>query len=321
MGDFSRELIAGLLVAHLGSRARGVRIERVRTGKFNSTFFARNRNIDVVVRIAPPDDAGFLFYERNMMAQEPEVHRLVAKQTDIPVARILAFDDSRRLIDRDYLIMERLPGVPLTEAVGDVNAVFNQVGTMLAQLHRITTERYGYLGAHHPMEAQDTWVDAFEVMWGKLIDDIVSAGFYDDEEADWARQALSRYRSCFEREVPSGLLHMDIWHQNILVDRDMRVTGIVDWDRALWGDVEIEFAVLDYCGVSVPAFWRGYGQQRDDSPEARIRNVFYLLYEIQKYIVIRSLRSKDRHSAAGYKQHAQRMLRSLVDGMPPSGRI
>ena len=68
------------------------------------------------------------------------------------------------------------------------------------------------------------------------------------------------------------------------------------------GDPEVEFAVLDYCGISTPAFWEGYGSQRDASPEARIRNFFYLLYELQKYIVIRSGRNKDPAAAQAYKR-------------------
>jgi len=57
--------------------------------------------------------------------------------------------------------------------------------------------------------------------------------------------------------VPASLLHLDAWAQNILVDEAGNVTGLVDLDRALWGDPGIEFAVLDYCGISEPVFWRG----------------------------------------------------------------
>ena len=84
-------------------------------------------------------------------------------------------------------------------------------------------------------------------------------------------------RPLFDRPVPAALLHMDVWAQNILVDDGGRLTGLVDWDRALWGDPEIEFAVLDYCGISTPAFWQGYGRERDLSEPAQVRRVFYLL--------------------------------------------
>ena len=86
------------------------------------------------------------------------------------------------------------------------------------------------------------------------------------------------------------------------------VTGLIDWDRALWGDPEIEYAVLDYCGISEPAFWEGYGQERDWSVEAQVRQVFCLLYELQKYIVIKDGRSHDPTSAHQYKQQVLQII-------------
>jgi len=94
-------------------------------------------------------------------------------------------------------------------------------------------------------------------------------------------------------------------------DRAGNVTGLVDFDRALWGDVEIEFAVLDYCGISEPAFWEGYGTVRDESPSARVRRQFYLLYELQKYMPIRVWRRNDPAGAARYREECLRLAMSL----------
>jgi Ser/Thr protein kinase RdoA (MazF antagonist) len=271
-----------------------------------------------VLRISPPDDAGFLFYERNMMAQEPHLHALLRAETSVPVAAILAYDDSRTLLDRDYLLMERLPGQPLTSArLADrqVEGVLEQVGFYLAQLHALVADRYGYLGAHHPMSPQSTWADAFVVMWYKLLDDVVACGGYTAKEADALRRLLRVYRPHFDRTVSASLLHMDVWRQNILVDDGARVTGLLDLDRALWGDPEIEFAVLDYCGISEPAFWRGYGRGRDTSFSAQIRARFYLLYELQKYIVIRIWRRRDPAGALDYKRQSFDLVKPLLQSL------
>jgi len=106
---------------------------------------------------------------------------------------------------------------------------------------------------------------------------------------------------------------MDIWSQNILIDEEANVTGIVDFDRALWGDKEIEFAVLDYCGISEPAFWRGYGTERDLSPEAQLRRLFYLAYEVQKYIPIHHWRKRSPESAWRYKQNSMAIIRRIAE--------
>jgi fructosamine-3-kinase len=125
------------------------------------------------------------------------------------------------------------------------------------------------------------------------------------------RGLLDVHAARFERDVPACLLHMDVWAQNILIGDDGTLTGLVDWDRGLWGDPEIEFAVLDYCGVSGPAFWEGYGTPRDMSAEARIRGTFYLLYELQKYILIRRVRGGDAAAADGYRRRSLEIARAL----------
>ena len=76
------------------------------------------------------------------------------------------------------------------------------------------------------------------------------------------------------------------------MDEGGHLTGVLDWDRALWGDPEIEFAVPDYCGLTAPPFGEGYGTARAASPEADVRRRFYLLYEVQKYVFIRRVRNR-----------------------------
>jgi fructosamine-3-kinase len=217
--------------------------------------------------------------------------------------------------------MTALPGTPLSQAPRVTRAQFQralrQVGECLRQLHTLTAaehrdkEAHGYLGAHRPMDPQPTWAAAFRVMWNKLLDDVVACGCYSLDEAQDMRDLLDLYIEQLDRPVIPRLLHMDVWSQNILIDEAGDVTGLVDFDRALWGDVEIEFAVLDYCGISEPPFWEGYGAQRDESPAAIIRRQFYLLYEVQKYMPIRVWRRNDPISAARYKRHSLALAAQL----------
>ena len=220
--------------------------------------------------------------------------------------------------------MTALPGTPLRDVSGITRTEFDralhQVGEYLQQLHQLTaTEflddtdgQFGYLGAHRPMEAQQDWVSAFAVMWNKLIDDVAACGLYTPDEARAMRDLFELHRDHFNHPVEPSLLHMDVWSQNILVDESGNVTGLVDFDRALWGDVEIEFAVLDYCGISEPPFWEGYGTLRDESQPAMIRRQFYLLYEIQKYMPIRVWRRNDPDGAMQYKHHSFQLAAQLL---------
>lgn len=312
MSEFRDTQLQEVIRRHRPDADGPIAVERIRTGKFNTSYFVHAGEEDLVLRIAPAADEVFLFYERAMMRQEPQIHQILRERTSVPVAQIVAFDDSADLIPNDYMLMERLPGQPLTDMLHvDGDSVLRQMGEYLGEAHGLHAEEYGYLGAHQPMQPEASWVDAFHAMWGKLIADIVDVGEYDQTEASVMLELLDRYLSLFDRPVAASLLHMDVWHQNILVDDTGQVTGVVDWDRGLWGDPEIEFAVLDYCGISEPAFWEGYGHQRDESPEARVRQRFYLLYEVQKYIVIRAGRNRDRPGAQQYKAQSFALARDL----------
>jgi aminoglycoside phosphotransferase (APT) family kinase protein len=316
--SFSAELLSSLVAAHLSIDPTQLGFEPIRTGKHNTSYYVSGAGQDLVLRISPPDEAGFLFYERRMMAQEPQLHALLRAETTLPIAGIVAYDESRDILERDYLLMERLPGEPLTEAelsAQQMDSVLEQIGFYLAQMHALVADQYGYLGAHRPMLPESTWVAAFETMWNKLLDDVVACGGYTEEEAEAFRRLLDVYRPHFDRPVAASLLHMDVWSQNILVDGTGRVTGLLDLDRALWGDPEIEFAVLDYCGISEPAFWRGYGQPRDTSFSAQIRARFYMLYEIQKYIVIRIWRRDDPAEALEYKRRSFSLALPLIQAL------
>ncbi|NLG48540.1 MAG: aminoglycoside phosphotransferase family protein [Chloroflexi bacterium] len=320
--SFAVETLSALVLDHLDAQPDSLRFAPVRTGKHNSSFWVDSDCGRYVLRIAPPDDAGFLFYERLMMRQEPDLHALVRAHTSIPLPEIVGHDFSRARIPRDYVLMRALPGQPLSEARHITRDQFHrtlyQVGEYLAQLHRLTApnclglDAYGYLGAHQPMPPQPTWPQAFRVMWNRLLDDVVACGAYTAAEGQAMRDLLERHADVFERPVTPSLLHMDVWSQNILIDEQGNVTGLVDLDRALWGDVEIEFAVLDYCGISEPPFWEGYGAPRDTSEPARIRQVFYLLYELQKYMPISVWRQNDPAHAAQYKSQSLALAAQLA---------
>ena len=319
--QYNAATLSSLVIPHIPTNPDSLRFRPVKTGKHNASYWVECDQGRFVLRIAPPDEAGFLFYEQLMMRQEPALHALIRARTGLPVAEIIGYDFSRRQFDRDYMLMVALPGTPLSEVPNLNEAQFArtlaQVGDHLRQLHALTApnclnqQDYGYLGEHAPMSPQATWGSAFRVMWNKLLDDVVACGAYNAGEGQAMRDLLEIHFAHFDRPVTPSLLHMDVWGQNILIDEAGNVTGLVDFDRALWGDVEIEFAVLDYCGISHAPFWEGYGASRNETQPALIRRQFYLLYELQKYMPIEIWRRNNHAKAQGYKAQAIAMAEQL----------
>jgi len=282
-------------------------------GRFSETFDVAGPKGRYVLRVAPPDDLRQLFYERGMMRQEPGIHARLLAETDVPVPPIVASEFSRRLIDRDWLIMPRLPGEPLSQAGLPPEArrrALREWGGWIAQVHGVTDPagRFGYLGEHRCMDPQPSWAEAFRVMYRKELDDVVDCGVYDAAMADAAQRLLQAHLDAFGPCPRSRLLHGDIWATNLLVAPDGAVTGVLDFDRACWGDVEWDLAIADYCGVTGESFWRGYGAEPDrSSGPSAVRRMFYLLYEHQKYIVI-SMSRRRGHNRAMAADYARQSL-------------
>jgi hypothetical protein len=72
------------------------------------------------------------------------------------------------------------------------------------------------------------------------------------------------------------LVHWDAWHLNVFV-KDGKVSGLIDFERALWADplMEAQFRVLAFGGVTDSL--RGYGKTTF-TPEEDIRNHLYTLH-------------------------------------------
>jgi aminoglycoside phosphotransferase (APT) family kinase protein len=318
--DLDPRQAATLVESHLGggewsSRPFGA-------GKFSQTYAVSSLQGDFVLRIAPPDSMLQLFYEYRMMRQEPGIHSRLLAETSVPVPPIPAYDFSRSRIDRDYLIMPLFPGEPLSRAILSRKAeerAWSEWGAYIRQVHGLTDagNRFGYLGEHRCMEPQASWSEAFAVMYRKELDDIVTCGVYDEATADATFGLLEKHLGLFDSCGTSCLLHGDIWVTNLLVKPDGEVTGVLDFDRACWGDVEWDFAIAEYCGARA-AFWEGYGRRPEtDAGEAAVRRLFYLLYEHEKYIVISM--SERRNDPAGARRYASECL-AVMDNFRRTGR-
>ena len=90
-----------IVIAHISADSASLRFTPIRTGRHNTSFWIDCDLGRFVLRIAPPDDLGFLFYERRMIRQEPDLHALILDRTSIPVAKVVGCDFTRARLDRD----------------------------------------------------------------------------------------------------------------------------------------------------------------------------------------------------------------------------
>lgn len=286
----------------------------IRQGYFGNSYKLTDGRSVYFARTSPPDDYLCLFYEKQMMHQEPDLHSIILDKTDIPVPKVLFYDWSRRLIDKDIIVMEYLPGETLDKksssfSLNEYNNCLSQLGGYIRKLHAITGNKHGYIGPHKPMIPQDTWRKAFCIMWEKLVKDCRDCGGYSKEQAEFVLSVFQKLTDVIPDNISASLMHMDIWSTNILTDRKGNITGLIDFDRACWGDPELDLAIAQYCGLLKSSFCDGYGVNTNQVFESEIRQKLYMLYEHQKYIVI--CMSQRRNNPSGAKMYANQSLSIL----------
>jgi len=221
-----------------------------------------------------------LRYERDIMSAEVATMRLLRERTSLPVADIHCYDASRTLLDNEFFIMEYLSGAPLHKVRGELapdvqQRINRQIGAYLREINAIEGAAFGYGPESTPRFA--TWRDAFDAMLMTVLQDgedmnvelpLSYAGYHD-----LARQ---HYATLDEVRTPH-LVHWDLWDGNIFFDLEtQQITGIIDHERALWGDPLMEVNFTGYDPDS--DFAKGYGTPVLDTPAQRTRRALYSLY-------------------------------------------
>lgn len=270
-----------IVAAAFGSDAAIRSYRELRDGYFNAAY-----QIDLhdgrrsVLKVAPPPDVTVLRYERGIMGSEVQVLRLVAEQTSVPAPEVYYYDQRHTLLDSDYYLMAFVPG----EAYHKLREQYNEeqrtsidaaIGAYLAQINRLQGTYFGYMAL--PGQRFSTWRQAFLGMFDDLLADGRDRQVALPVDDAALRRAVEAVAPVLDEVQTPQLVHWDLWDGNIFVDPPSgRITGIIDFERALWGDPLMEF---QYRTLEVaPAFRLGYGRSLLDSPTAVARRTLYNLY-------------------------------------------
>ena len=235
-----------------------------------------------MLRVAPDPAMRLLKYEKHLMRSELKIHELVRDTTDIPLPDVLAHDFSQQVLERDYMLLEHYSGQPLSHIrdqlpVKSQQSIDRQLGIYTNQIHTVTGNTFGYPG--RKSQQATSWHSAFGKMLGALLSDGDQLGTkLPVQPAD----ILSFYhgaKSSFEEiEVPR-LVHWDLWDPNIFVIQKndaWQIEGIIDWERAFWGDPEAEIFMLTKQADDV--FYTTYGKSLGTAKDARVRQTFYRIH-------------------------------------------
>lgn len=280
VGD--EELAAVLAAAGVDpSRLAG----RVELGEASYNTAYRLRLADgsgLVLKVAPDPTMPGLSYEHDLMRTETLFYRTALPA--MPVPQVVHADFSRAVLDTDFLLMTELPGEnwhSRRESLADADRdrLRRDLGHLVAGLHQITGPSFGYPQG----ETSSSWRTAFLGMLDALLADALHWNTPLPRSVTQIRQLIGANAYVLDDVTTPVLVHFDLWPGNILL-HDGEITGIVDGERAFWGDPLAEMVSLALFGSieDDTAFLDGYGGIAfDDSARRRLA-----LYRAYLYLIM-----------------------------------
>jgi aminoglycoside phosphotransferase (APT) family kinase protein len=211
-------------------------------------------------------------------ARTESVAAPVARAAGLPTPRLLAFDDTRSIVDRPYSLWERVHAETLgvfAPRPSSVPRTWRAVGRALATLHVVVTSCPDPRG----------WLDTPERELD--LEPRVAALAASGLEAAIVRELeglLAALRPAL-RPAASRFLHYDMHDMNVMCERDGTLRAIIDWGDAGWGDPVLECSQVPL--EVLPFFLEGYREVAPtflgDAPEARIiwDKLLYLIEDLE----------------------------------------
>lgn len=250
-------------------------------GLFNTTYHVAYgpSSEEAVLRLGPVNRHLLMGHEENLIHAEVHVCALCERHA-IPSSQILAWDCSRRIVDRDYMIVQYIPSVPMNRAElseEERNTLYQEMGIFLRRFHQIKGSSYGYISRILAGQGHSSWGGALLMEAEDILDRLEAHLGYSGAAV---RDAFRQSRALLDAAGPPCLLHTDMWEGNVLLDRDTHaILAVIDGDRAVYGDPDFEFASS---WMENPSLLAGYGiaPGKDVSPDLKKRRTLYRLYYV-----------------------------------------
>lgn len=323
MKSYTKFELSNDTVKKLAEKAGFSIIENIKpltAGEFNSAYFVSADGKELVLKVSPKKGTNVLTYEQDIMKREIEFYKIIERSANVKTPKIYYYDDSADIIDAEYFIMEKLSSKPLTDVrlnKEQKEEVLLKVGEMIADLHNIKGEKFGYV----QNELYDNWYDAIRSMTANLINDCKKIG-KKAENGKTLLKYIDKYKDVLMK-VHSTYTHFDIWDGNIFYENNggIKLT-LIDTERSFWGDRIGDFVSTDIMRdlADKKEIIKGYNSAAKTplalSEDEKIRYYIMLGYlalivHSEKYVRYSVLQSKYIANAVFSKTLFQRAFKGL----------
>ncbi|QUL57624.1 aminoglycoside phosphotransferase family protein [Paenibacillus tritici] len=284
MESFTKVKLNDRQLSLLAAAAFGEHLEVTGSRELTGGYFNTGYDLElsdgrsVILKVAPGPETETLSYEKDIMRAEVAALRLVRAAGGVPVPEVYSYDDSLQLIPCPYFFMEKIEGQPYNEVKESLSeeqrySIEYELGQYQRIINEIQGPAFGLFGGQADGSGR-SWRDTFRSMLLDVLQDAVRLGARLPASQTEIEQVLERYLPALDEVTQPRLVHWDLWNGNVFV-QDGVIVSIIDWERAMWGDVLLEYYFRHF--ENSAAFYEGYGTVFN-SPNEVLRKQLYDLY-------------------------------------------
>ena len=241
----------------------------------NSSMIQKN-----VLKIAAPERHGLLRNEPCLLKTEVTAMELSKRKLTgdsfVPIPQIQYYCTDKSFCGAEFLFMEYIEGISMgklrsTLSNEEKKYFYTEIGKIVKYISSIKNDTFGYLGSG--IEFTSFYEFIYHLFDNVLLDaEDINVDLTVPYDA--VRQLVKKEKDIFDEiQIPS-LVHFDIWENNIML-KDGKISGVLDWERAIFGDPLMEERFREYCKNT--DFYCGYGLLCPTESESR-RMWFYDLW-------------------------------------------
>ncbi len=172
-------------------------------------------------------------------------------ENNVPVPKILKFDDSLKIINHPYLIITEIEGSMLCDVIKKMNddkkmLFFYEFGKIVGKIHSITFKKFGEILDGKNVESFneannkgpfDNWKSMHKEIINYRLNIFKNSYFEDLIEpiTSW----FEKKSDLIDYNIVPRLLHIDLNQKNIFL-KNNKISGIIDFDGAFVGHNEEE---------------------------------------------------------------------------------
>lgn len=266
-------------------------IKKMSGGFCSAVYLIETTDEKKVLKIASDAEVKVMRHEIKYIQTEAEMLNKFNIELDIPMPKLISYDDSGEICKVPYLFMSYIEGRPLCE---DKTITDNQrrkvkenLGMITRQICTIKADCFGIPNIPESYCKKNSEFTALLFDW--LLADAEEKGIAIPAISPEKLKVLIRkYRTELDIVTTPVCAHTDTWDGNLMI-KNGKLAGIVDFAAILYGDPLISHDFHDFGEKPDQDFMKGYGKTKFTDDE-KIRIQIYRIWQRLGMIVERGYR-------------------------------